>query len=124
MIQFNPQPLDELKKRFSIAMQKSWSVEKVSENLNNRPGNKQENVFDFEDGIRLIVSRDSYKGKEVIHVSASFDEKICKIKDISSALAKMYGNFVELSGIKTTPLYQFFSDKGVPHWIIEFSNLN
>lgn len=124
MIPFSPQPFQVLKERFYKCLIQSWNVENVSKNPNERPGNQQQYVFDFEDGIRLIVSRDHYKGKEVIHVSASVDHKLYDMARASTLLTDMYHKFMGLSGIKTPPEHFFFSEKGVPHWLIEFMDLN
>src|SRR5688572_5764718 len=67
----NPQSFDVLKERFKDAVKKSYDVEKIAENPKERPGQKGEHVFDFEDGIRLIISRDRFKEKEVLHFSGS-----------------------------------------------------
>lgn len=128
----NPQPLATLKQRFADAVKDVYNVETIAANPGDRPGQKEQHIFDFEDGIRLIVSRDRFKEKEVLHFSASVFEGY----DIEAGLhprlylAKFLGectaHITELSGCKTDDvvLVAITKDKGVPHWIIELANLN
>jgi len=128
----NPQPIEVLKQRFSDAVKNSYDVLKVAENSESRPGQKPEHIFDFQDGIRLIISRDRYKEKEVLHFSASVFEAYPIEPGLPPRLyvAKFLGectaHIVELSGCKTqdVKLVTITAGKGVPHWIVELSNLN
>lgn len=124
MIPFNPQPLAELKARFTQALVDSYSVEKILADAALRPGSKPQHVFDCEDGLRLIVSRDRLQGKEVIHFSASVDRARYRGRFDKSLMKLMVRRFAELSGFAETPTFVRFSDEGIPHWIIVFSTLN
>lgn len=81
MVPFNPQPVDQLKTRFSIALQYVYDWEQgakltVKDSTLVHPvvfteGPPADQVFDFEDGLRLIVTQDlEEEGKIFLHVSA------------------------------------------------------
>ena len=96
-----------------------------------RPGEVADNVFDFENGLRLIVSRERMEcGLVVLHVSASMAPK-CPLADSLRGKAKGRKQamrlfrvaaaeaFAELSG-RTEPLEFLGWTKGmIPHWIEE-----
>lgn len=129
MVPFNPQPIEVLKARFPAAIAKSYSVQHVSENPEDRPGSRPEHVFDFEDGVRLIVSRDFHNGREVIHFSGSLMQGagfyLRGKLDKGSTLGLMRAHFFHISGIETERHHFIcFSDGGVPHWCVPFTNLN
>lgn len=127
MLPFEPQPTSDLKGRFANALLRSWSVAKVSDNQNERPGNKPENNFDFYEGIRLIISRDHHEGKEYIHVSGSIDPTYFKgaRNDIQGCLDLMLKLFRQISGYTGEMKYMgLTSGKWVPHWLGEMQTLN
>lgn len=112
-----PQPLEVLKARYPDAIKRLY-VYGVDEII---PG-KPEHVFDFEEGIRIMVSREQAEGYEFIHFSSSFNEEIKeKYKDKPQELFdRMIQLFKDLSGIDQEPFFKGFSpQKGVPHWIID-----
>ena len=75
MIKFNPQPLEQLKARFHEAISTLYNQIEVKEGNQPLPSKRPENVFDFGDGVRLIISREETpEGNQVIHISGS----ICK----------------------------------------------
>jgi hypothetical protein len=129
MVQPNPQPLETLKDRFYDAIKRSFSVQKVIDKVEERPGSLPEHVFDFEEGIRIIISRDRYKEKEVIHFSASLlgnyitDTRIPPRLQIAKFLGEATVLFAKLSGCKTSDviLIGFSDEKQIPHWVVELS---
>jgi hypothetical protein len=124
MIPFNRQPTEQLKSRYQEAIKSSYDAAAVTHGQAERPGTKPQHVFDFENGIRLIISRDHYKGKEVIHISGSFDSGAYSGSLKRSVIeSRMYLCFCEIAGpIKIgRPIY---STGGIPHWFIEHQILN
>lgn len=124
MIPFNPQPTEKLKSRYQEAIKSSYDVSAVTHGQIERPGEKPQHVFDFENGIRLIISRDHYKGKEVIHISGSFDLGTYTGSLKQSVIeARMHLCYCEIAGpVKLgRPTY---SQGGIPHWFIEHQILN
>jgi hypothetical protein len=124
MIPFSPQPIDRLKERFKTALSKSYSVSSVTDGKTERPGTKPEHVFDFENGIRLIISRDYHNGEEYIHVSGSFDPGIYKRKVGSPLLIRMQMAYIEIRGEVIKFPRPIYSKGGIPHWLIPHSNQN
>lgn len=125
MIQFKPEPLGSLKSRFKEALIDSYCVANVKENPEERPGDKPRHVFDFEDGIRLIVSRDVIKSQEVIHFSGSFEPAIYSgSMNMQHILDLMVYKFIVLWGTKPHVNFVGFTSKGIPHWCIKSLNLN
>lgn len=72
-LDFQPQSLDDLRARYPAALEFLYLVEKPTSEPGYaiRPGECRANVFDFEDGTRLIVSREQFQSRIVLHVSAS-----------------------------------------------------
>jgi hypothetical protein len=66
---FEPETEGQMRLRFAEAMSVIYEVDTVG---GKRPGLKRKHVFDFFDGMRLIISRDKFKGEVCLHVSASF----------------------------------------------------
>lgn len=78
MMPFEPEKLEALRARFPKALLRLWYVDHAPLPGEPAPYNTREHVFDFEDGLRLIISKDRDAGGEPrhdivghIHVSAS-----------------------------------------------------
>lgn len=73
IVPFEPEPIEESRDRFPVALETTYEAWRSDAPEWNRPGQKRENIFDFEDGLRLMVSRDILHvgGEPVVHVSAS-----------------------------------------------------
>ena len=76
MLEFQTEKLDQLKGRFDLALKKVWNPDKMKDEKADRPGLHRQYVFDFEDGTRLIVSKDKLEGKLFLHVSGSYHNKL------------------------------------------------
>lgn len=90
-----------------------------------KPGLERTNVFDFEDGLRLIISRDDIEGAPFgIHVSASLNPKSELYSLMSSGAilpSLMQGSGVperckRLFGLTGLKLMYISEDSGIPHW--------
>ena len=71
MLPFQPEPEIVLKARYDNATRKKWNVNRIAEDNGERPGVLREHVFDFYDGLRLIVSCDTDGVHTYTHYSAS-----------------------------------------------------
>lgn len=124
MIPFNTQPLSQLKERYNYAIKARNNLTNILANPEERPGAKPVHIFDFEDGIRLIVSRDVIKEMEVIHFSGSINEALFKGKLNKALLSTMVTHFIELSEYRGAITMSGFSDTGIPHFYCLLTNLN
>ena len=57
--------------RFPSALKRIFDAEKMAVGESDRPGNNRENVFDFIDNTRMIISLDCYNDYLYLHISAS-----------------------------------------------------
>jgi hypothetical protein len=73
MLPFEPESGVLLAKRYPAAVERVYDLHEMWDKR--RPGLNRQHVFDFEDGLRLIVSRERHDSDEVmLHWSASIDE--------------------------------------------------
>lgn len=125
---FVAESIDEARDRFSVALERIYPANVLTDD---RPGQKPENVFDFDSGLRLIVSRDRLEDGDVrIHVSASLEEgshlaeavrhgltpSVFRSGHVLPTLQEIAGAFVLLS-------CQSISPQGVVHWFAEFTEI-
>ncbi len=76
---FEPEPFDQLKARYAPAFEKLFDAAAVAASTlgvgpvggHPRPGESRAHVFDFEDGFRMIASRETYNGVIYFHHSFS-----------------------------------------------------
>jgi hypothetical protein len=68
---FKKESIQDLTARFPFALKRIYDVEKMCNAGADRPGNHRENIFDFEDNTRMIVSMDYYNDTLYLHVSGS-----------------------------------------------------
>lgn len=101
-----------LRERFPKALEKVWEV---TDPMEDRPGMHRENVFDFDSGLRLLISRDKLVGiKPEIHVSASWESnKPISIREAHRQVNEAY----HLLGGKEYLKFLGLSGGGIPHWI-------
>lgn len=125
MVPFKPQPLAELRQRFIAALKEKHNVSAIIRKEAKAPSGNPENVFDFEIGIRIIVSRDYWQEKEVIHFSGSITDDYKGPTDIR-ILSIIVSLFIEISGgLAGDIIYIGASDrKNIPNWVIPINNLN
>ena len=79
MLPDNPKTATEHKVRYPHAVVKVWDCNGTVEELkarmgDDRPGLREECVFDYHDGLRMIISQEDHWGSLCIHVSASITE--------------------------------------------------
>ena len=108
-----------------------------------RPGQHRRHVFDFNDGVRLIISRDEFDPMRntdgvVLHISASFEPHTAMYHRLETlvrkqGVLKMKDRFVEmitelfriLTGYKISvaPVWTD-SGKGIPHWFVSWQEFS
>jgi len=76
MLSFESETVKELKARYSEAMTKIYNPDIIIADNNESPGNNRKNVFDFEDGVRIVASRDKFDNIYLTHYSMSFNPDI------------------------------------------------
>jgi hypothetical protein len=105
-----------LKKRYAKAITKIYDVNKIGENhIADRPGLHQEHIFDFKDGLRLIISKDQSEGALYLHASGSLRKPF---KDMSM-VPEIIKRWMLLSGGKLRgDARSSISKGGVIHIII------
>jgi len=75
MLPREPETLAEMKLRFPKAVESVIDIYKVRSGEQESPNNLRKHVFDFPDGMRMIVSRDVFDdGRVLYHASASGSE--------------------------------------------------
>lgn len=130
---YAPEPLEALQARYAAALEVVFDATAIIEGRADRPGMFRANVFDFEDGLRLLISRERMPGSAllVLHVSASFRPE-CRIADemrllsltMSRAACMEKWNrdnprrFRELSGDKRDLEFAGWSTGLMPHWFL------
>lgn len=108
---FIPESIESMRARFHKALEKVYIP---SEDMEDRPGLHRENLFDFENGLRLLISKENLQGNK-IHVSASWEggsptDPDEATKEVGKAFRTIGGRgILELLGI---------SIQGIPHWIV------
>ncbi len=70
-----PQPIAVLAGRFSEAIVEEYDATAVLHGAQEGPARKPQHVFEFEQGIRLIISIDKIGAEAKLHVSASFNRE-------------------------------------------------
>ena len=71
-VPWRPEALSVLQSRYAAAIANIYDIEAIDAGHQPRPSNQPQHVFDWADGLRLIVSRDRFPdGRTAIHVSGS-----------------------------------------------------
>ena len=131
-IDYDPRPLPELQARYAAALEHVFDAQRIKTAGAIRPGECAANVFDFEDGLRLICSRERMPaGEIVLHVSASFrsDSSMAwrmrkQLRKLSrSELLEAWSDGIparwqELAQDRRTLVFIGWSDRFIPHWHI------
>lgn len=130
---FAPEPIASLRARFPGALAAVFDCASIEADPSvPRPGQVRANTFDFEDGLRMIVSRDDLGrslGGVHLHASASLEEgspleaemmRIYRARGIDGVRAAfrsaVEARYEEIAG-RPMPPFKAWSDwKGVPHW--------
>jgi len=74
MLPHEPETIEQMKARFPAAIAEPVDIDEVIEGTAPTPGKDRKHVFDFEDGMRVIISIDVSSEERFLHLSASGDE--------------------------------------------------
>jgi len=129
MLDYHPMTATEHRKRWAAATVKVWDFTNALTNDRNellghvdRPGSHPEHVFDFFDGLRIIVSTDQYRHGTHLHVSASLHpgtklaERFAKRKVDVDGLNRIVQERVQFVGGTDVTFAYVIPEKGVPHF--------
>jgi hypothetical protein len=121
MVPFEPQTLDELKARFHEAVSGVVDTDEIRRGLRPPPSREPKHVFDFDDGLRLIVSVDRVMDEEFLHVSASSNDdykKTIKDEGLSGLVEDVLLRLSAMMGRQPSEkINAFMSDGDVLHMI-------
>ena len=120
MLDYEPEPLQSMRKRYGAAVETVYIA-----GSSPRPGQQRKNVFDCDDGLRLIISRDAVVGAPQIHVSTSvypgsrLEEMIEGGMQIEAFLFFCVTRFGAISGDGRPITFVGISEGGVSHFYVE-----
>lgn len=69
MLPFEPELREKLEARFSLAFTPKFDVARCVDRTGPFPGTQRRHVFDFENGVRMIVSVDTDGETDMLHFS-------------------------------------------------------
>lgn len=133
-MEFVPEEFSCLKKRFHDAIKEPWNVCEhapadikkpvgvhVQPFFDERPGKNRDHVFDFDDGIRLIIHLDNSRETELVVFSGSYNPRLYKGRDSMKSMRLMVNKFCQLSDCPWMEIVflGFTKDMKAPHWYIE-----
>ncbi len=133
---FDPQPLNVLQQRWPLALERRFDAESVCLGSRMRPDELPSQVFDFQDGLRLIVSVEEHRGQARLHVSASITPQypltdwLFQLAETKTAAHVMEqfrrtaeASFSLISRIDCEELELVqVTEQGVPHWVAPWAN--
>lgn len=121
MIPFIPQSMARHKTRLAECLKTVYDTSKILTESDERPGRFPQNMFDFSDGIRLIISRETIRSEEVTHVSGSVDHAIWQYNNPEHCFNCMVKKILELFDLKKEDDISLvgFSEGGIPHWFVK-----
>jgi hypothetical protein len=131
VLPFKPETIEDLRARYQSALTTIFDIAEI-EAGGVRPGQLRRHVFDCEDGIRLLISRDrdsrnAATSKPALHVSASVEKgyevyTMAERGELSPEgfLRMAKERFASISGDpRRLRLLGFSHEAGVPHWMVE-----
>jgi len=123
MLPFAPEPLAALQARYAAAVATLVDTTRVVQGLVPAPSGDRRHVFDWPDGLRLMVSRERMPdGRCGVHISASFDPACDAYQDVlegdldpAALLVLVVQRWSALASSARTLELLGFSERGVPH---------
>ena len=124
-----PQTLAQLQARFPFALSRIHdTADVITKGIDFQLGQKRQHVFDCEDGLRLIMSREREpRGRVFIHLSASWDPTCVFYRKIeqyaatlTDALQLIEQRYREITGDQRPLRFLGMTfPRGIPHFSIE-----
>jgi hypothetical protein len=125
-----PMTIDQNKVRWNMVKDRVFNIQQVLAGREPQPGNCPECVFDFHDGLRVVMSRElTPDGERLFHASASaipdseLYKRIAARNKNSSGMLREFLGRVEADVMTMTgrviTLAGFSEGKRVPHWYAE-----
>lgn len=132
-LDFKPGSFEDLQRRFYKSLEKIYIGNDILNGITEPPSQNPDCVFDFEDGLRLIISKELFEDYTATHISASFQENsrlfnecLNRIRFENKENAQEYFLLIATSRYKMLSqdhremkFLGFSEEKGVPHWIIK-----
>lgn len=119
-MEYKPETIEELKARYPAALERIWTLEQVA--AGDRPGLERKYVFDFPDGLRMIISKTEFEDKVVReHLSVSWCLPLAENASLISLMKQIHKAFADLGGKGHLHLIGV-SDGSIPHFIVEKLN--
>jgi hypothetical protein len=131
-VPYRPEPLDRLRARYPAALRPVFDGESIALGLGPDPGAEAAQVFDSEDGIRLIVAHCDLGGQVgvILHLSASIDPAAPLYRELLRSARHIWpewsqaefcrlalARWREISGDdKPIDFVGYGGAKGIPHW--------
>lgn len=110
---------EQAKTQWDSIKEKTYDAAAIVTGLQTRPGQNPENVFDFDDNIRIILSRErALTGDLVIHMSASQHHSVYKNDELMKLAVLHYNEVVGIFPIE----FVGTSEGNIPHWVHIFHN--
>ena len=94
---FEPELEEGLQARYKDAVAEVIDIREIKSGVRATPGKERRHVFDFYDGLRLIVSRETDGTHKTIHFSASMSPTN-PFKDLREYVGFVVGHVCSLSG--------------------------
>ena len=129
---FKPEPEAALKARVPAALEVVYDQKvayynrEVAKDMSKAPSGNRAHVFDFEDGLRLIISRDAIEEEVYVHVSASLEMESPLMTFLPRGqrgfamfcrgAARKIGELLSLPGLPSGP--QHVTEGKIPHWFL------
>jgi hypothetical protein len=132
ILPFRPEPLDRLRARYPEALREVFDPQSVTLGMQLPAWACPRNVFDCEDGLRIIVSRDDLGGRVgvVLHVSAALDPAAPLYRELLRSARHIWPEWArakfcrlalarwrEISGDdRLIEFAGYGGAQGIPHW--------
>ena len=145
MLPFKAESDSNMRVRYQKAIREAYDIEAIHLGTQEGPGRQRRNTFDFEDGMRIVVTKEidtvHRNPHTCIHVSASLVGSGCglgkmldrvaddakkvtnRVKDVEEAIRDTFCGLVErrflvISGDERRLAFMVMEIGGVPHWLI------
>jgi hypothetical protein len=119
-VPWRPEPVTALQARYAAAVEHLYEGRELA---GSRPGNQRQHVFDWADGLRLIVSRErTAEGRVGVHFTASvvpntrLSGHLANADALCSLACERWQQLAHSS--RTAELIALSPGKGIPHFIV------